>query len=237
MKTLDVAALAVNIALYAAVGILFSAVFPVRFEGVRFWPPVIIPAVFAVLFGPWVGGVGGAVGIFISDIALGNDPLLSLLAGITSNLALFWLIGYIAQKRTRWIMPIVAYGVISIFLSWLAYLYASIFWVGLVVASYVIFLFLALWNSKWRGFEVGSVTGLLVGSAIIGLMVPLYAYLFTPIGQSPLAPFTVAGGLALFVFTFATEIPFLLILGPPIIEAIYRAFPTLKRNEKLSEPL
>jgi len=235
LKTWNVAALALNAALYIAVGIIFYFVVPIKFEGVRFWPPVIVPAIFAVFFGPWVGGFGAGIGIFFSDIILGNDPLLSVMAGITSNFAMFWLIGYVAQKKTRWIVPIVAYGVVSIFLAWLAYVYASIFWVGVVVASYIVFLAFALLNSKWRSFEVGSVTGLLVGSAIIGSMVPLYAYLFTPIGQTPLASFTLAGGLALFIFTFATEIPFLLVLGPPIIEAVNRAFPTLRSKEKISE--
>jgi hypothetical protein len=235
LKTWNVAALALNAALYIAVGIIFYFVVPIKFEGVRFWPPVIVPAIFAVFFGPWVGGFGAGIGIFFSDIILGNDPLLSVMAGITSNFAMFWLIGYVAQKKTRWIVPIVAYGVVSIFLAWLAYVYASIFWVGVVVASYIVFLAFALLNSKWRSFEVGSVTGLLVGSAIIGSMVPLYAYLFTPLGQTPLVSFTLAGGLALFTFTFATEIPFLLVLGPPIIEAVNRAFPTLRSKEKPSE--
>ena len=184
MKTWNVAALAINAALYIAVGVLFYFLFPIKFEGVRFWPPVIVPAIFAVFFGPWVGGFGAGIGIFFSDIILGNNPLLSVMAGITSNFAMFWIIGYVAQKKTRWIVPIVAYGAVSIFLAWLAYVYASIFWVGVVVASYIVFLALALLNSKYRSFEVGSVTGLLVGSAIIGSMVPLYAYLFTPIGQT-----------------------------------------------------
>jgi hypothetical protein len=236
LRTLDVAALALNAALYIAVGVIFYFVVPIKFEGVRFWPPVIVPAIFAVFFGPWVGGIGAGIGIFFSDIILGNDPLLSVMAGITSNFAMFWLIGYISQKKTRWIVPIAAYGIISIFLSWLAYVYASIFWVGIVVASYIIFIAFALWNSRYRSYEVGSVTGLLVGSAIIGAMVPLYAYLFTPIGQTPLASFTLSGGLALLIFTFATEIPFLLVLGPPIIETIHRAFPTLRSKEKPSEP-
>jgi hypothetical protein len=235
LKTWSVAALAINAALYIAVGVFFYFLIPIKFEGVRFWPPVIVPAIFAVFFGPWVGGFGAGIGIFFSDIILGNNPLLSVMAGITSNFAMFWIIGYVAQKKTRWIMPIVAYGVASLFLAWLAYIYASIFWVGVVVASYFIFLVFALSNSKYRSYEVGSATGLLVGSAIIGSMVPLYAYLFTPIGQTPLASFTLAGGLALFIFTFATEIPFLLVLGPPIIEAVNRAFPTLRSKEKISE--
>jgi hypothetical protein len=224
--------MALNAAVYAAVGVVFYYVIPIRFEGVRFWPPVVVPAVFAVLFGPWVGGIGGAIGIFFSDILLGNNPLLSLMAGVTSNFALFWIIGYVAAKRTRWIYPVIYYGAASAFLAWIAFVYADVFWVGVVIASYLVFLAFTFANSKWRGYEVGSVIGLLTGSAIIGAMVPLFALLFTSIGQTPLAPFTLEAGLALFIFTFATEIPFLILLGPPIVEAAFRAFPNLRKKDK-----
>jgi len=39
------------------------------------------------------------------------------------------------------------------------------------------------------------------------------------------------------VWTFSTEIPFLLVLGPPIIAAIYRAFPNLKWKNTYGEKL
>ena len=234
MRTIDVAATAVNAAAYIAIGLLSYAIFPVKFEGVRFWPPVVVPAIFAVIFGSWVGGLGGAVGIFFTDVILGGSPLLSLMAGITSNFALFWIVGYVSQKKTRWVMPAAAYGVVSVFLAWLAYVYSgsyAIYGIGIVAGSYIVFLILTLSASKWRSYGVGSVTGLIVGSAIIGLMVPIYAYLFAP----SLASLTLAGVLSLFIFTFATEIPFLLILGPPLIEAVNRAFPNLRRKESTSE--
>jgi hypothetical protein len=47
--------------------------------------------------------------------------------------------------------------------------------------------------------------------------------------------FNAAGVSSLFIWTFATEIPFLLVLGPPIIAAIYKAFPTLARKNPKSE--
>ena len=78
-------------------GIIFYSVLPLSFGEVRFWPQVVIPAVFAVIFGPWVGGFGAALGIFVNDLVLGGNPLLSLLAGVTSNFVAFWLIGYIAN--------------------------------------------------------------------------------------------------------------------------------------------
>ena len=235
LKTFKIAAFALNAALYVAVGVLFSSVFPITFLGVRFWPQVIIPATFAALFGPWVGGFGAATGIFISDVLLGNDPLLSLMAGVTSNFVCFWLIGYISNKKPRWLIPAVAYGIATAALACLASLYADLIAVGFVVAIYIIFLSIILFSSKWRGFETGSVIGLLVGSAIIGGMVPLFAAFFTPPGSEPLAPFTLGGGIAVFLWTFVTEIPFLLLLGPPIITAVRRAFPKLIRNEEARE--
>jgi uncharacterized membrane protein len=99
LKTIQVAAFALNAALYVALGVLLSTVIPISFGGVRFWPQVIVPAVFAVIFGPWVGGFGAATGIFINDMILGGDPILSVMAGITSNFLGFWLIGYIANKN------------------------------------------------------------------------------------------------------------------------------------------
>jgi hypothetical protein len=54
--------------------------------------------------------------------------------------------------------------------------------------------------------------GLLVGSAIIGVTVPL-------VMQMPLVPTS----LLYFIWTFVTEIPFLLTLGPPIIKTVKRA--------------
>ena len=235
MKTLKIAAFALNAALYVAIGVLFSLVVPIRFMGVRFWPQVIVPAVFAALFGPWVGGFGAAVGIFVSDIMLGNDPLLSLMAGVTSNFVCFWLIGYIANKKPRLIIPVVAYGFVTAVLAWIAYLYTNLTAVGIIVAICVIFIVVVFLSSKWRGYEVGSVVGLLVGSAIIGATVPLFAAFFTTPGAEPLAPFTLAGGVAVFLWTFVTEIPFLLLLGPPIITAVRRAFPKLNRKEEVRE--
>lgn len=236
MKTWNVAAFALNVALYVVTGYLFSSVVPIKFEGVRLWPQVIIPAVFAAVFGPWVGGLGAALGIFLNDIILGNNPLLSLMAGVTSNFAGFWLIGYIVNKRTRWRVSVVASGVVSALLIGLALVYVEPLSLGIIfsiaiAASYVVLVVVALLSSRWRSYGVGSVIGLLVGSAIIGVTVPLYGQYFAP----EVASITVPLILSTFVFTFSTEIPFLLILGPPIIEAVYRAFPNLKTKEESRE--
>lgn len=231
MKTLKIAAFALNAALYVAAGILFYSVLPLSFGPVRFWPQAVIPAVFAVVFGPWVGGLGAALGIFVNDIMLNGNPLLSLMAGVTANFAGFWLIGYIANKKTRWLTSVKGYGISTALFALLlgiAYFYTDLVYVGIVAASYVMFIALVFFARKWRSYEVGSVIGLLVGSAIIGLMVPVYFQYFAPSAT----PITLASGLAYLIWTFATEISFLLVLGPPIIEAIYRAFPNLKMKKE-----
>ncbi len=236
MKAIDVAAFALNAALYVALGVLISSVFPISFEGVRFWPQVIIPAVFAVVFGPWVGGLGAAVGIFISDVSLGGSPLLSLMAGITSNFLGFWLIGYIANRKIDLKKSSIIYGVVTALCAVVAYVYTNLLAVGVIIACYLIYSAIVLWRrSKWLSYEIGSVAGLLVGSVIIGLVVPVYAVLFAPT-VTTLPGFTALGIFGTFTWTFATEIPFLLVLGPPILGAIYKAFPTLAKR-KQSEQL
>ena len=239
MKTIDVAALALNIALYVAVGYIFFSLIPIKFEQVRFWPPVIIPAVFAVVFGPLVGGIGAAVGIFLSDAIYGNNLFLSLLAGVTSNFVAFYLIGYIAKKKIRWLVHVIAYGAATALFIWMGYAYLGLnFWtktafIGVAATSYIIFLVpvVVLRNSKWRSFEVGSIIGMLLGAAIIGITVPVFTQFFTPAAT----PFTAPVAIATFFFTFFTEIPFVIILGPPIILAIYKAFPNLRHKGDPSE--
>ncbi len=227
-----------NAALYVAAGILFSSFVPLSFGPVRFWPQAVIPAIFAVVFGPWVGGLGAALGIFANDLVLNGNPVLSLMAGVTANFACYWLIGYIAKKKISWMPSVIGYSIITGLLLWIAYVYTDFIYVAIVAASYVIFLVFALLTKKrivqkWQSYNVSSVIGLLVGSAVIGLMVPVYFQYFAPNSIA----LSLGSGLAYFIWTFTTEIPFLLILGPPIISVIYKAFPNLNRKEDTREQL
>ena len=95
LKTQDVAVIGICAALYAVVGRLTAGF---TFLGVGFLPAVVIPAVFAVLYGPWVGGISGAIGIFIRDMFVHGNAALSLAAGVPPNFILFFLIGYIAAR-------------------------------------------------------------------------------------------------------------------------------------------
>jgi len=94
----------------------------------------------------------------------------------------------------------------------------------LAIAIFVLF-------TKWKSYVLGSTLGLLVGSSIIAAMVPLFSEFFIMPGNTAIAPLGVTGGLVYLIWTFSTEIPFLLALGPPIIAAIYRAFPNLRVKE------
>ena len=95
MKTQDIAVIGICAALYAVVGILTANL---NFLGIGFLPAVVIPAVFAVLYGPWVGGFSGAIGIFIRDMFVHGNAGLSLVAGVPPNFILFFLIGYISHR-------------------------------------------------------------------------------------------------------------------------------------------
>jgi hypothetical protein len=45
------------------------------------------------------------------------------------------------------------------------------------------------------------------------------------------APLAASLVFPIFVWAFATELPFILLAGPPIIKICYKAFPSLRRKE------
>jgi uncharacterized membrane protein len=244
MKALHVVVIAICGALYAVVGYLIYIFLPITAPGigiVRFWPSVVIPAVFSVLFGPLVGGFGAAIGIFISDTLIHNDPLLSLLVGVPSNFIGFYFIGVISRKDLEWTKILIILSAIvslsSIGLGYALYLYvslnATILFISLIIATYLITIFIGFKWPEWRSYGIASIVGLAVGSVIIGIGVWAYSHIF-------LLPEAVGGGtnlplwttLVWFIWTFATEIPFLITLGPPILKACYKAFPSIVHDRK-----
>ena len=243
MKATSIAQTGLCAALYAVVGYLIYLFLPITTPVVgvvRFWPNVAIPAAFAVLFGPLVGGFGAAIGILISDVLIHGDPLLSLSAGVTSNFMGFYLLGYIARKNIDWAKMLALSSILfSVGMAILEYVLLTYFslthailFIGLSIASYSIAVLLGQSWPKWRSYWIGSIVGLGVGSTIIGVTVWTYSQIFVlpaAVGGGFQMPFYV--GLLWLVWTFATEIPFLILLGPPVLEACYRAFPQLKKDE------
>jgi len=224
---------------------------------VRFWPVVFIPAVVATLFGPRAGGTSAAIGIFISDVLIHGDPFLSLTAGVTSNFIGFYLVGLLSRKNLNWNKTIVGLGVgLSILVvagyllidpklvvDYYSRLGATIsvndvvqglsVLIGAFIFTYALVIIIGLLKPRWRSYGIASVVGLVVGSAIIGVGVWGYSQLFTmPKLFNSQFQLPYYAGLILFVWTFATEIPFFIIFGPPILEASYRAFPSLNPETK-----
>ena len=87
-------------ALYATIGMpTYLGIFAPVFGVVRFWPSVFVPGFFSVTFGPEVGALGAAIGIFISDMLTHGDPLLSLTVCVPANLLGFYVLGKIASWK------------------------------------------------------------------------------------------------------------------------------------------
>ena len=248
MKAIEIAMIGVCAALYAVVGRLTDLGITGP-GGVAFWPAAVIPAIFAVLFGPWTGGFGAAIGIFVRDMLFHGDALLSLSAGVTANFAGFFLIGYISRKNLDWkkIIISVAFSgviVVSSFLVPMALPVESgivanfspsdaiLLFFAAVAGSMLLIVTIARFWPEWKNFGAGSVIGLGVGATIISIIVWGYSQIFFSASgyfKSPLSPIFIP---VIFVWTFASEIPFILLLGPPVIKASYGAFPSLKPSQQ-----
>jgi uncharacterized membrane protein len=225
-------------ALYASFGYLTTlGIFAPVIGVVRFWPAVIVPAVFATLFGPWVGGLGAAIGIFISDLVIHGNALLSLAVGVPSNFIGFYLLGYIARKRIGARMEmggLLLSGIFALFTGILL-VYApqyltgsvSLFFLGVGILSVVLTMSVYLVFPRWRSYQIASVIGLGVGSVWIGVGVWLFSQFFV-VTTTMETNLPLYGALGWFIWTYYTEIPFLILVVPPILSACYRAFPTLR---------
>jgi hypothetical protein len=218
--------------------------------GVRFWPQVFAPAAFSILFGPWVGGVGAAIGIFLADVIYGHhDALLSLLVGVPSNFVGFFVIGWLTNHEWK--------GVARRTLVSLSLVIQPLYAVALVLGLYFLFgastigsptsylglaglvvvlaiIFLGVVRNKWADFEVAASIGLAIGTAIIGMGIVVYSAIFglpvaVGLGTKPL------GGAFVYLVaasSYFTEIPFMVILTPPVAAACRAAFPSLRAIER-----
>ncbi len=101
-QALTLSLISISAALYA-VAIAVTSPIPTPWGVGHFRPGVVVPAFFAVVFGPIVGGVGAAIGTFLGDFALSffglTTPLLSLIAGVPGNFVGFYLLGWLVSKR------------------------------------------------------------------------------------------------------------------------------------------
>ncbi|HFC49543.1 MAG TPA: hypothetical protein ENJ59_02290 [Thermofilum sp.] len=221
-KSLEIAAASICGVLYAIIGYAsYLGIFAPVVGVVRFWPSVFVPAVFSVVFGPWVGGAGAAIGIFISDMTIHGNALLSLSVGVPANFVGFYVVGLLSEKRGR------KWGVVAVLeqlgailitiicwrMKWLSWEVAAIFLAGMFIAVIITSIFSIKENAA--GIVFASSTGLLIGSAIIGMGVYTYSQFFTlPSGESNLSAIA---ALLWFLWTYVTEVPFIVSLTPPIV--------------------
>jgi hypothetical protein len=243
-KTQDIAVIGISAALYAVFGILTANL---NFFGIGFLPAVVIPAVFAALYGPWVGGLSGAIGIFIRDMFVHGNAALSLIAGVPANFLLFFIIGYIYAKNISLKQTLIGVVVAAIALlvptlillpDVLAYTGLSsqvlIISFGLtVILSLVVISLVAIRWKQWGSYAIGAVIAQAVGAGLLSVTVWLVSPLFLSFFGQPLASTLV---FPIFVWTFATELPFILLVGPVVIGICYRAFPALRRKETRDKP-
>jgi hypothetical protein len=242
LKTQDIAVIAICAALYAVFGILTRGL---SFFGIGFLPAVVIPAVFAALFGPWVGGISGAIGIFIRDMFVHGNAALSLVAGVPPNFILFFLIGYLAARNISLKQAFVGITIAAVGLLVPSIVFLSDFaaYTGLsteaFLLSFVLTILLSLavigivsvrWK-EWRSYAIGSVVGQVAGGILLSVTIWLVSpWFLTTLGlEQPLGASTI---LPIFVWTLATEIPFILLLGPPIVKAVQRAYPSSQFRKK-----
>ncbi|QOJ79747.1 hypothetical protein IG193_02505 [Infirmifilum lucidum] len=221
----------INATLYAVLGYLtFLGVFAPVVGTVRFWPSVFIPAVFAIAFSPLIGGLGAAIGIFISDMLIHGNALLSLSVGVPANFLGFYAVGltYRRVKSTRIAIALVSAEILlATLLLALSLQYNMVDWNFFYAAVIAIIATLGLTLSfalllRGEAFRVvfaGS-TGLMLGSVIIGVGVWLFSqYLTLPTGQKALPAWA---ALVWFLWTYLTEIPFIALLAPPLVSVLKR---------------
>jgi uncharacterized membrane protein len=248
MKALDFAVTAICAALYFVVG--YSTSFGFSLGGVAFWPAAFIPAVFAVLFGPWVGGTGAAIGIFIRDVLYHGDPLLSLIAGVPANFVVFFLIGYLTKtklSRTKTItafilgtvvvisgllLPTVLLPAESIIVTSFSMQLAIIVFSVTMGVSAVLFVLISRRWPEFRSFGIAAVISQSIGAVMVALAVFGYSQLFFGTGQYFQSPVPTVFVPIVFVWTFVTEIPFVLLISPPLIKVGYLAFPFLRKRQQ-----
>jgi len=239
----DIAAISICSALYAAFGYLTSGI---TFFGIGFLPAVVVPAVFAVVFGPWVGGASGAIGIFIRDMLVHGNAPLSIAAGVPPNFILFFLIGYLATKNISLKQVLIGISLVTAGLSALLIFFLPdmttytglstngflLVFVLTVIGSLAAFTIISIRWKDMQSFIIGAIVGQIAGGLLLSATVWAVSPLFLSYFETPFAAMYV---LPLFVWTVATELPFILLFGVPIIKVVKIASPALQYKNKPSK--
>ena len=205
MNSRDIAASALCATLYAVIGYMsYLGIFTPAIGVVRFWPSVFIPASFAIIYGPLVGGLGAAIGIFISDMLIHGNALLSFSVGVPANFIGFYTVGFLAKKLRNkgnskmWALGI---GLELTLMTLLVYISSSMlglirsdvaiaYIIGIIVSAIAI-IFYTISHKKIPYAPLltfACSTGLLIGSVIIGIGVWLFSQYFILPGGAKALP-------------------------------------------------
>jgi len=168
--TLLLVTMAINAALYA-IGSFATAYIPSPWGMGQFRPAVIIPAFFAAIFGPWVGGIGAALGTLIADsVKWGGLYPGSLIAAVPGNFIGFFLFGYVLKRKFNWTRFIAITNITLVFAN-------------LIVAFLYIFAFKVLYASapSYTALSADALIMLSVGLTIFWFVTMLpFVLLVTP---------------------------------------------------------
>lgn len=237
MDTRVVAASALCATLYAVVGYMsYLGIFTPVIGVVRFWPSVFIPATFAIIYGPMVGGLGAAIGIFISDMLIHGNALLSLSVGVPANFIGFYTVGYLASKlkgkssSVVWALMVSAkllcIALVVYVASWILKLIslgvAVAYIIGIAVSLAAVIAY-SIVNRRTLYTPLivfACSSGLLVGSVIIGIGVWLFSQYFILPGGGRALP--VDAILLWTLWVYVTEIPFMVWLTPITVHIAMR---------------
>ncbi len=101
-KSLIISATAFCAALYAS-GSYLTAYISSPWGYGQFRPAVIIPAFFAIIFGPMPAGLGAAIGTLLCDsLKHGTLYIPSLVAAVPGNFIGFYLYGWLLKEKFNW---------------------------------------------------------------------------------------------------------------------------------------
>jgi len=151
----------------------------------QFRPAVVIPAVFATLFGPMVGGVGAALGTLIADSARhGQIYVRSLVSAVPGNFLGFYIFGWMMKRKFT-----------------------------------------------WENFINTSQVTLVVSNVVVAFLYVYYRAFVEVSFPVAFAEAWVYVSLGLVGWWYVTMLPFVLLLGPPLIRAVASAFPGLVSDQ------
>jgi uncharacterized membrane protein len=191
LRASHVAAIAICAALYAA-AIAVTAPIPTPWGVGHVRPGVVVPAFFALVYGPYVGGLGAALGTFIGSVILASvglsNPFLSLVSGVPGNFVGFFILGYLMSRVRSWYRFV-----------WSALI--SLFFGNLVAAAGVVSFF-TLIVARWASWSIEAKLGTVGGLTLFWLSTMLpFVLIVVPALLRVTAPILSRGGVTVPRFT------------------------------------